>query len=617
MNCGYAGKILRVNLTTRSVGTIDTAQYESWGGGHGMGSAIFWDLCEDKTVSGFDPGNVVTIMGSPLAGTLSPGSPRCEVQGIGVQAYPIEWFTRSNFGGRFSSQLKYAGWDGIVIEGRADRPVWLNIINDQAALEDAGWLWGKDAKETQQEIWRRLAGERMDDWQQLGDALSTQKPAVLCIGPAGENLSRIGVLLHDSGSAAGQGGFGGIFGSKNLKAISVCGTGSVRIAKPGDLIQTWLWYKTNFRYNVDAPRYESPIANFPENFAITGIPGGLACTAAMEPSRPHACHGCPVACRRRTSRAAANEAACAQKYWPLLTLFPMDQPAAIEARSAYPGEFPGALIEMTDLYGLNESRFHVTDLADRYGLNVFELCVIDMYLIQLYYMGLIGSGQAIDCDLPFDAWASAGFKDTLLKCIAFRHGIGDALAEGIARAAERWGRYKGDTETRLLNLAYWGYMEHNDSAAEVEWSYGSILGDRDINEHSFNLASHQIPRIADLTKTEPIVSAARLVEILASKVIPYQGDPFMFDYSEGPTGIYSSHRVKEIAWHRHYTRFWTESLGYCDFLWPNFINPNAPDMLGATPEGEPRSLNAVTGRELSFKDGMEVGRRIWNLDRAI
>jgi len=91
----------------------------------------------------------------------------------------------------------------------------------------------------------------------------------------------------------------------------------------------------------------------------------------------------------------------------------------------------------------------------------------------------------------------------------------------------------------------------------------------------------------------------------------------MFDYSEGPTGIYSSHRVKEIAWHRHYSRFWTQSLGYCDFAWPNFINVNAPDMLGATPEGEPKFLNAVTGRELSFEDGMEVGRRIWNLDRAI
>jgi aldehyde:ferredoxin oxidoreductase len=160
-------------------------------------------------------------------------------------------------------------------------------------------------------------------------------------------------------------------------------------------------------------------------------------------------------------------------------------------------------------------------------------------------------------------------------------------------------------------------MEHNDSAVEVEWTYGSILGDREVNDHCFNMASHHIPRLASLTGAKPVVSAERLVEILSSKVLPYDGDPFMFDYSEGPTGIYSENRAREIAWQRHYSRFWKESTGYCDFMWPNFINLNAPDMLGATPEGEPRFYDAVTGKGLSFVDGIEIGRKIWNLDRAI
>ena len=97
---GYTGKILRVDLTDRKISTIDTGDYEEWGGGHGMGAAIFWDLCKDKTIDGFDPRNIITIMSSPLSGTLVPGvSGRSEVQGIGVQQYPINWFTRSNFGG--------------------------------------------------------------------------------------------------------------------------------------------------------------------------------------------------------------------------------------------------------------------------------------------------------------------------------------------------------------------------------------------------------------------------------------------------------------------------------------------------------------------------------------
>jgi aldehyde:ferredoxin oxidoreductase len=126
---GYIGKILRLNLTDRKSSTLETEAYQEWVGGHGLGSALFFDLVKDKTIGGFDPANIVTLMTSPLSGTLAPGaSSRTEVQGIGVQSSPIEWFTRSNFGGRFSAMLKYAGWDGVVIEGQADRPVWVDIV---------------------------------------------------------------------------------------------------------------------------------------------------------------------------------------------------------------------------------------------------------------------------------------------------------------------------------------------------------------------------------------------------------------------------------------------------------------------------------------------------------
>jgi aldehyde:ferredoxin oxidoreductase len=116
---GYTGKILRLNLTNKSISVIDTEPYEEYGGGHGIGSAVFWDLVGNQLpFSALDPRNVITIMTSPFSGVVVPSAAgRCEVQGIGPQSYPVEWFTRSNFGGRFSSQLKYAGWDGIAIEG--------------------------------------------------------------------------------------------------------------------------------------------------------------------------------------------------------------------------------------------------------------------------------------------------------------------------------------------------------------------------------------------------------------------------------------------------------------------------------------------------------------------
>jgi aldehyde:ferredoxin oxidoreductase len=192
MMYGYTGQILRVNLTDRKISILDTKNYEQWVGGHGIGSAIFWDLVKDKAIGGFDIKNVITIITSPLTGTLAPcASARTEVQGIGVQSYPIEWFTRSNFGGRFGPMLKYAGWDGIVLEGKSDGPVWLDIRNGEVELKDARQLWGLDTQQTQKEIWKEVMGEGpFGGWMHLGKAeqgrRTTQKPAVLTIGPAGK-----------------------------------------------------------------------------------------------------------------------------------------------------------------------------------------------------------------------------------------------------------------------------------------------------------------------------------------------------------------------------------------------------------------------------------------------
>jgi len=165
---GYAGKILILDLTKREVGSIPTSKYEGWMGGHGMGSAIFFDMVKDKTIDGFHPNNVVTMMTSPLSGTLVPAaSGRTEVQGIGVQSYPIGWFTRSNFGGRFAGMIKFAGWDGIVIQGKADKPVWVDVRDNDVKIRDCAQLslWGMDTWECQEAIWDFvISGQKYGDW---------------------------------------------------------------------------------------------------------------------------------------------------------------------------------------------------------------------------------------------------------------------------------------------------------------------------------------------------------------------------------------------------------------------------------------------------------------------
>ena len=302
---GYAGRILRVNLTDRKSSTIDTKDYEQWGGGHGIGSALFWDLVKDKKINGFHPDNVVTVMTSPLSGTLVPGaSARTEVQGIGVQSSPIEWFTRSNFGGRFAPMLKYAGWDGIVIEGKADKPVWIDIRDKDVKIKDAQHLWGLDAWKTQEEIWREVSGRGYSNWVELTpENRTTQRPAVLTIGPAGENLSRTGCLIHDAGNAAGQGGFGGIWGSKNLKAISSIGTGSIHIANPKGLIEARLWVKQ--RYGLDVENSD------PSWFSRFGPKTPqIRFWDQQENARLSACIGCNSGCKERAASGLGNESTC-------------------------------------------------------------------------------------------------------------------------------------------------------------------------------------------------------------------------------------------------------------------------------------------------------------------
>ena len=134
---GYVGHILVLDMTAKTAEVIDTDPYEQWGGGHGMGSALFWDYCKDKTVGPFDPGNVVTISSNPFSGTPVPSSSaRVEIQGIGSFPDP-EWFTRSSMGGRVGGMMKAAGFDATVITGAADGPVWVSVVNGAVEFHDA------------------------------------------------------------------------------------------------------------------------------------------------------------------------------------------------------------------------------------------------------------------------------------------------------------------------------------------------------------------------------------------------------------------------------------------------------------------------------------------------
>jgi aldehyde:ferredoxin oxidoreductase len=569
MSFGYMGKIVHLDLTHHKVNIIDTSKYEEYGGGIGIGTAIFWEMCAEKLpFDAYDPRNVITIMSSPLSGTLMPGVARMEVNGLGPQSYPIHWFTRSNFGGRFSGQLKAAGWDGIVVSGKAEKPVWISIINNKVTFEDASGLWGKNTWVTQQSIWDHVTGKlESSDWAQFGSVKSTQKPAVLCIGPLGEVKSgELGCLIHDVSFAAGQCGFGAVFGSKNLKAISVFGNNGVRVADPKALVEAWQW-SASYR---NAPAVPPPFAI--GAVGIYGPPFGLP------DSGPVACMGCPRGCHgRRFKDGTGAEAFCAS-----------------------PG---GALGDIISQYGANGYLF-----LPHY---------IPGILLSLNRRGILGPGKKINSNLDFEKIGARDVQATaqLFDCMVKGTDIGRDLRDGLVRAHLKWG-LEDDWKNGTLSFPYWGWPEHGyDARCEVEWGFGSILGDRDINEHM--IAWRIFLPIMDVKRTNsPInISAEEAAKIYSEKVIPYQDDPLMVDYSTA--NIYSEHMAKLVAWHRHYTSFYQEGLLLCDFMWPDTLNSYRPDHRGMTPEGEPKFFNAITGKKLNFAQGMETGRKVWNLRNAI
>jgi aldehyde:ferredoxin oxidoreductase len=602
---GYAGKILRLDLTQRKAIVLDTAKYADWGGGHGLGTALFWDFCKDKTIKdGRHPANVCCIATSPLCGSGVPsGTGRSEVVGVGVGYDDISWFTRSGFGGRFSTMLKYAGWDAIVIEGKADKPVWVDIRNGDVMIRDATGLWGKDSWTAQQEIWKMIGidGGTRNGWQELddlkgapkrpeGDAgRTTQKPAIVVIGPAGENQCH-GALIHDAGNGAGQGGFGSVWGSKNLKAISVIGTGSIKVADPMALIQARQALKQKYIASYVEPDFRqwSRIGGLANPLAQVPIP--------TEDRRPQSCQGCVNGCRSRSNLGYGNESSCQETSWY--------------------NEYIQKVV--TSPKEIGEISLKAADICQRYGLNSFVLQPGLPWLEHLHEEGVLGPGRKIHSDLPWEKLGTLEFAQKLIHALSTGTDIGKDLADGWVPCARKWGRER-DLQTGTMQFSYWGCPEHGyDPRAELEWGYGSLMGDRDTNTHCFNFMFTTVS--AAFAYSLPIrFEAEELVTIQARKMAPYAKDkPEVFDFSDA--NMYSEAVAQLVRWQQHYCRFWKNSALFCDLKWPDLFNTNTPTREGATGSddaGEHVFWNAVTGEKLTLEDGIERGRRIWNLDNAI
>lgn len=208
--CGYVGKIARINLTNSTVEIIPTSKYvPKYIGGRSVCNKIFWDEVPPGT-GAFDSENKIIFMTGPTTATGIPTGGRCVFTGISPNSFP-EQYAWSGIGGWFGAELKFAGYDGFILEGRAPRHIYILVEDDSIRFLSADGLWGLLVHQTQEKL-EYLHGKNVKS---------------IVIGPAGENLLRNASITTSNDNVAAKSGFGAVFGSKNLKAITVRGTGAV------------------------------------------------------------------------------------------------------------------------------------------------------------------------------------------------------------------------------------------------------------------------------------------------------------------------------------------------------------------------------------------------------
>jgi aldehyde:ferredoxin oxidoreductase len=589
---GWVGKIAHVDLTTKEVKVFESDSYVEWLGGHGLASALFWDFCEDKTAKPFDPANLIVIATNPLSGTLVPtAASRVEITGIGSFA-DHEWYTRSSMGGRIAGGMKRAGFDAFMVTGISEEPVWINVIDGEIKFEDASKWWGseQDSWEIQKDIMGQLTnGAGEGEWYTVpGSKKKTMlRPAVMCIPPICERLGRVGGIVHDANHIAAQSGFGAVWGSKKLKALSFTGTQTFEVADPTELLALRREVYLKRDYKIDRPD-EVPYDPFVQyhQYNIPGQGNVMECLDYL-PHRPEACEGCPTACRSIFPDSKGNESYCIIMAW------------------GRGGEDSA------------ETGRKNADILNRHGVNGWEVAT-PAYVYSLYKRGLVGPGKEIDSlDLDFSKVGTHEFSARLLDMMIKREGLGNELADGLARAAHAWGTWDEDSTTGELCHPQWGYGEHYSPQVETDWSFGSIFGERDINEHSFNHMVYWMPMATiKLLGIPPMLTAEDLVNMISRTANGL--DPRCWDYSE--ENCFSEYRRECIYYYRHWTRVWEQSLTFCDWSWGgmrlNFNDPYKDYFIDLDDYGC-KFYTAVTGLPLAKTQAYEIGRRIWNLDKSI
>jgi aldehyde:ferredoxin oxidoreductase len=406
------GKLLRVDLSAGKVWDepLNEEYARAFVGGSGLAARTIYDMVDGST-DPLGPENPLVFMTGPLVGTAMPSAGRLSV--CALSPLTRIW-GEANTGGFVGPELRFAGYDGVVVTGQAAQPVWFSIVEGRAELRDATDLWGLDSYATQERV-RELLGE--------------PKARVICIGPAGEHQVRMAAVMNDHGRAAARTGLGAVMGAKNLKAIGLRGSAKVPLAEPAG-------FKALVR-EVIAHQDEDLVAL---SFRLAGTAGGVdtmlmygdmpiryyqqdewepasnlsgVLIAEQYLNKGVACYRCPIVCGRETRA-------------PAYGVERVDGPE-YETVGAL-----GSLVMVGDL----EAVIYANHLCNVYGLDTISTGSTIALACEMFERGVLTTADTGGLEVRY---GDTRMLHRLIEMIARREGFGDVLAEGSAALAERFG----------------------------------------------------------------------------------------------------------------------------------------------------------------------------------
>ncbi len=422
---GYMGKLLRVNLSNgqTSIEEIPQNLRKDFIGGRGLAVKYLYDEINPE-IDALSSENKLIFATGPATGTTSPTGGRYMVVTKGALTGTV---ASSNSGGFFGPALKKAGFDMVIIEGKADNPVYLYITDKSVSIKDAGHLWGKTTHETTD----TLLNEN-----------NSKNGKVACIGPAGENLVKFAAIINDKHRAAGRTGVGAVMGSKNLKALFVDGNLKVSVADENfkEIMKEKLKViKENPITGEALPQLGTKVLDnivnenglYPTNNFQTGVFDGTneMCGEALVEKgylvKNTACFACPISCGRvvKLPNGLKGEGPEYETGWAL-----------------------GANCGVSNLIAITEANF----LCNELGLDTISVGVTISCAMELFEKGFIKQDE-----LEKGPALNFGSSEAIVfytKKLAYREGIGDKLAEGSYRLAESYGAPKYSMSVKKQEL---------------------------------------------------------------------------------------------------------------------------------------------------------------------